>query len=220
MDSASNGHGGGNARLRKLLAHHEQLAAEQNKIVDSIRTTLAMLDGSERATKAERAGDVVAHAIAIDTSRRKRGRPRKSPPEGKAAQRARVHALLTQYAAGETIPAEIANRLGALVHFGYVHRDADGRYTRTDKPHYANEHDSRRARAPRTAHVSTEPSDVAVMSVAELMHSLAPRDPVPPGALKFGKGMLIHHGYLRKKADGTYVRTAKPYPVADAPAAT
>jgi len=213
IDNTGNGHGGGNARLRKLIAHHQQIADEQNKIVQAMMTTLSMLEGSEIATKAERSSGVLADAIAIDTERRSKRKRPASSGRGTASARARIHEMLEQYQEGDKLPS--GERLGALVLHGYIRRDENGDYIRTGKAHHLNATHAKGPK-PKGTHLSTEPSDFATMSVAELMNSLAPREAVPPGALKFGKGVLMHHGYLRKKADGTYVRTAKPYRQADA----
>lgn len=199
IDSLNNGHGG-NARLRKLLDHHERIAG-------AIRITLSALEGSEIATKTDRAGGVLADALAIDSERRGRA-IRSDDHRNKLTGRQRVHEMLEQYKPGDILPP--GSRYGALVLHGYITRDADGNYIRTDKPHHAEQ--TRGKKKPKGAHLSTEPSDAATMSVADWMNRLAPRDEVPPGALKFGKGVLVHHGYLRKKANGAYVRTAKPYP--------
>jgi hypothetical protein len=203
MDLPTNGHGGGNARLRKLLAHHEQIAAEQNKIVESIRTTLAMLAGHDVVTKVGRAPSVLADAIAIDTARR-RGRPKGSKMAERVAGRARTHEFLAHYREGDVVDRETAVKLGALVTYGYLRTDDAGNYVRTAKPHYRTENEARRQ--------ATGAEAAMTMSAGELMASMAPRDRVPDGALKFGKGVLVRHGYLKKLKDGTFVRTAKPYP--------
>jgi len=202
MDS-SNGHGNsGDVRLQKLLAYHEGVAA-------AIRTVLVALNGLDTFKKAAKQEGIIAAALAIDGQRRSGGTKKEQ-----LSKRERVHQMLSKYAAGETLPAEMGKRWGALVLHGYLRRDDAGRYVRTDKTHYANPLDQKAAE---DAAADGHANGNGKTQIAAVLAQLAPRDLLPEGALRYGKGVLVHHGYLRKTAKG-YVRTAKPYPLPEAAA--
>jgi hypothetical protein len=131
-----NGHGNsGDARLQKLLAHHEGIAS-------AIRTTIEALNGTAKVAKQKTGASVIAAALAIDSAR-KVGRPKKNSParvhgmtKQKRAQRERTGALLNAFTARDAIPAdsELRRMSGGLTRHGYLRKTATGLF-RTAKPY-------------------------------------------------------------------------------------
>ena len=146
MKHAVNGNGNGNgngigtgnasgtsARLAKLQAYHESMAA-------AIRTTRALLDGDATATKQQRAPDVISQAIALDAARRQGGKRRHydgKPGAEIRARRKRTAAFLDSLSTTTPKQAKMngvpGGAIGTLLRHGFIKRSGDG-YIRTAKP--------------------------------------------------------------------------------------
>ena len=121
--------GSARAKLQRLLQYHEH-------IVESLQTSLGLLDGVVIAKKMNGAGvpHFVAQAVASEAAR-KAAKPKK-PYLGKEAlkaQRVRTAAMLAKYDRTKPRPTEAAGRaIGIMVTRGYLVKKGDG-YIRTAK---------------------------------------------------------------------------------------
>lgn len=126
------------ARLRRMLAEHEQKAA-------AIRLTLDLLGVEVKAAKMNGHASVLADAIALDSARTGKTRRGRKPKQSHAAkvraQRERSAAALAAFSTttpreGAEVTQELgipSRALGSLVRRGYLKRTRGGEYLRTAK---------------------------------------------------------------------------------------
>lgn len=136
-------------QLHKLIAEHEAALAAQQRIVDALRMTLAMLLGEKQDDRAGRAETVLTQALALDAARRNGGngngngnghhRSTKKGPgyatrEAEKARRTRTAHFLASLSHDKPTPIDDPRKvgIGPLMTFGYVKRKGEG-YVRTAK---------------------------------------------------------------------------------------
>lgn len=136
MNTNGTGPGGGQARIRALLAHHEA-------IVRALQTTLELLTGEAAAKKTKRVPAVLGAALAEEAARRtKRGRPRgKRAPWPNSDQRRALRAesarILALFSATPQRQEDVGldasrTKLQPLIRWGYLRKKGKG-WVRTAK---------------------------------------------------------------------------------------
>jgi hypothetical protein len=116
-------------RLAKLLA-------ETQANLDALQRVAALMNGHAKNGKVHRAETVLAGALKADAERRAHRSPSQIGKHNKAnviKRRARTARILQRMGKGPVAAKHLGRAAGSLVFNGYVKKQGDGLFVRTDK---------------------------------------------------------------------------------------